>query len=367
MLMKFLLLCFIVSAANVAHAAVDLHMHLTMDVPLSPFYSGSLNSKAPATSWNSRFKSRIDFEGLEQSQLQLIVAVIYINPIWGDIEKQFDSQMEILNKYCELHPHWKIAKEPTEAQEEIKKGNKVILLSLEGAWFFEEQVLFDKLIEKYPIRIVTPLHFSDLSRRIGRPAKQKGFFSPIQALLDFFMPYKYQALSPLGEQLFKYLIDKKLWIDLSHASNEVIEYFVQARPKGYPLLVTHTVLKKYYGTDRGIDGKLLSLIGQEGGVVGLLPSKEMLVHTPVQEGDCQNGNPFLVQWNEVATEIGLKNTYLGSDLNSPVQGVPPVETDKKCPVLPDGLRTAGDLKTLGDIQDKEAAMNFLNQWQLIRH
>ncbi len=342
-------------------------MHLTMDVPLSPFYSGSLNEKAPATNWNSRFKSRIDFEGLEQSQMQLIVAVIYVNPAWGDIEKQFTDQMNILTKFCELHPNWKIAKEPTEAQEEIKRGNKVLLLSLEGAWFFREQVLFDKLLEKYPIRIVTPLHFSDLSKKIGQSAKQKGLFGPIQALLDFFMPYKYEALSPLGEQLFKYLIDKKLWIDLSHSSDQVINYFLQVRPKGYPLLMTHTVLKKYYDTDRGIDEKLLKLIAQESGAVGLLPSKEMLINTPIKEGDCQNGNPFLVQWNEVTNEIGLKNTFLGSDLNSPIPGMPPVETDKKCSVLPEGLRTAADLKTLGDIQDKDAATNFLNQWQLIRH
>lgn len=363
----FLLTSYILLSFNVAQASVDLHMHLTMNVPLSPFYSGSLNDKAPATSWSSRLKSRIDFENLEQSQLQIIVAAIYINPAWGDVEKQFDDQIDSLTKFTTLHPRWKIIKEPAEATAELEKGNKVILLSLEGAWFFHDQPLFDKLMKKYPIRIVTPLHFSDFSKKIGRPAKQKGLFAPIQAILDFFMPYKYSALSPEGEQLFKYLIDGKIWIDLSHSSEQVIEYFLQTRPQGYPILMTHTVLRKYYGSDRGVDEKILALVAQEGGVLGILPSKEMLTNTPIQEGDCIKGNPFLVQWNEIIGKANLKNTYLGSDLNSPIPGLPPANSNEKCPILPEGLRTASDLKSLGDIQDKDATTNFIHQWQRIRN
>ena len=363
---KFFLSSLLLLSFCFARASVDLHMHLTMDVALSPFYSGSLNDKAPATSWSSRLKSRIDFEKLEASELQLVVAAIYINPAWGDVEKQFDDQINILTKFTSLHPRWKIIREPTEATTELAKGNKVILLSLEGAWFFHDQALFDKLMQKYPIRIVTPLHFSDFSRKIGRPAKQKGVFAPIQALLDFFIPYKYSALSPEGEQLFKYLIDHKIWIDLSHSSEQVINYFLQTRPQGYPLLMTHTVLKKYYGSDRGVDEKILALIAKEGGVLGLLPSTEMLTNTPVQEGDCIKGDPFIVQWNETIEKATLKNTYLGSDLNSPIPGLPPVNGKEKCPILPDGLRTAADLKSLGEIQDKDAATNFINQWQRVR-
>lgn len=342
-------------------------MHLTMDVALSPFYSGTLNEKAPATSWKSRLKSRIDFEKLEASELQLIVAVIYINPGWGKVEEQFDQQMEELNKFISLHPQWKIAKEPAEAEAELKKGNKVFLLSLEGAWFYEDPELFNKMIEKYPIRIVTPLHFSDFYRKIGRSAKQIGAFAPIQALLDFFHPYKFRALSPEGEKLFQTLIQKKIWIDLSHSSEEVIDDFIKNRPQNYPLLMTHTVLKKYYGSDRGVDEKVLKLIGEEGGVIGLLPSTEMLVNTPVQKDDCTKGNLFLVQWNETLALTSLKNIYLGSDLNAPIPGLPPVSEDKKCDVLPEGLRTAADLKTLGNLEDKEAATNFITQWRRVRN
>ncbi|MFM6927781.1 MAG: membrane dipeptidase [Bdellovibrio sp.] len=367
MLMNFILPSLLLLSFSVSQASVDLHMHLTMDVPLSPFYSGSVNDKASATSWSSRLKSRIDFEKLEESQLQLIVAAIYINPAWGDVEKQFNAQMDSLTKFTSLHPQWTIIKEPAEATAELAKGKKVILLSLEGAWFFHDQHLFTQLLQKYPIRIVTPLHFSDFSKNIGRPAKQKGLFAPIQAMLDFFMPYKYPALSPEGEQLFKYLVDNKIWIDLSHSSEPVIEYFLQTRPKGYPILMTHTVLKKYYGSDRGVDDKILALVAQEGGVLGILPSTEMLSNTPTQQGDCINGNPFLVQWNEVVEKAQLKNIYLGSDLNSPIPGLPPTNSHEKCPILPEGLRTAADLKTLGNIQDTDATTNFINQWQRVRN
>lgn len=339
-------------------------MHLTINVPLAPFYAGGLNDTVQAKDWDTRFKSKLDYETLEKSGLQLIVAVIYINPIWGDIEKQFNTQMGDLQKFCELHPQWKIVKEPLEAQEEIKKGNKVFIISSEGAWFYKEKEVFTQLMDKYNVRIVTPLHFSDLGRNIGRAAKQKGFFSPIQAIVDFFSSNKYEALTPMGEDLFQYLFDKKIWIDLSHSSQPVIDYFLKVRPKGYPILMTHTVMKKYYGSDRGIDDSLLKQIGQENGAVGLLPSKEMLTGTPTKDTSCDESNPFLVQWQEVTSLVGAKNVFLGSDLNSVIVGMPPSKAG--CPVFADGLTTAADLKTLATVIDKEATGNFLKEWGLVR-
>lgn len=364
--LKHYLLLFIFICTHQAKASVDLHMHLTMDVALAPFYKGSLNDTAAATSWESRLKSRIDFEQLEKSQLQLIVAVIYINPVWGDIEKQFEEQINNLKKYTELHPTWKIVQSPEQAQIEISKKNKIIILSLEGAWFFLEPILFDRLISKHRISIVTPLHFSDFSRKIGKSAEQRGLFAPLQDILDFFKPFKFKALSPEGEKLFQYLIHKKIWIDLSHSSEQVVDYFFEIRPANYPLLMTHTVLKKYYGTDRGINEKILHIVKSEGGVIGLLPSIEMLTKTPIKVGDCIQGNPFLVQWNELVSFVGLNNVYLGSDMNSPIPGIPPIGGNSKCPILPDGLRTAADLKTLAEIQDKNAIFHFLEKWKQMK-
>jgi len=364
MLRKILFLGLLNLWALSSSASVDLHMHLTIDVPLSPFYSGGLNDGVQAKDWNSRFKSKLDFASLEKSDLKLIVAVIYINPSWGDIETQFDKQMAEIQKFCELHPNWKVVKEPLEAQEEIKKGGKVFVISVEGGWFFKEKELFNKLMEKYQVRIVTPLHFSDLSRSVGRAAKQKGFFSPIQALLDLFSSNKHEGLSPMGEELFQYLLDKKIWIDLSHSSQPVIDHFLKIRPKGYPILMTHTVMKKYYGSDRGIDESLLKVIGQENGAVGLLPSQEMLTGTPTKEGTCEEETSYLVQWKEVVSLAGSKNVFLGSDLNSLIVGLPPAK--KGCEVFSDGLTTAADLKTLSSIQDKDAVTNFLKDWEHVR-
>jgi microsomal dipeptidase-like Zn-dependent dipeptidase len=339
-------------------------MHLTMDVPLSPFYSGNLNTGVVATDWKSRLKSRADFETLEKSDLKLVVPVISINGLWGDTEKQFDEQMGILNKFCELHPNWKIVKNPEEAKFEIAKGNKIFIISAEGATYYRDRELYTKLMDKYPISIVTPLHFSDLAHVIGRPAKQLGLFSPIQALLDFFSSNKVEALTPLGDSLFQYLIEKKIWIDLSHASSQVVRYFIQNRPQGYPLMMTHTILGKYYGSDRGIDEGLMQLIAKENGVVGLLPSTEMLGGTPLVEGDCIKGNPFLVQWNELVDTVKLRNAYLGSDTNAPLPGLPAVNAN--CPVMPDGLRTVADLKTLAQLQDKNSIANFIEQWERVK-
>ncbi len=364
MLQNLLVFSFLSLIGAAGFATVDLHMHLTIDVPLSPFYSGGLNETVRAKDWDSRFKSKIDYDTLEKSGLKLIVAVIYINPIWGDVEKQFDMQMAEIQKYCELHRQWKIVKEPREAQEEINKGNKVFMISSEGGWFFKERELFDKLMRRHNVRIVTPLHFSDLGRRIGTAAKQKGLFSPIQAILDFFSSNKYEGLTPMGESLIQYLLEKKIWIDLSHSSQAVIDQFLKIRPKGYPILMTHTVMKKYYGTERGIDESLLKLIGKGNGAVGLLPSADMLIGTPTKDTSCEEDNPYLVQWQEVAAIAGTQNVFLGSDLNSPIQGLPRAKGG--CPVFTAGLTTAGDLKTLATVQDKDAVGNFLKEWGMVR-
>lgn len=339
-------------------------MHMTMDVPLSPIYQGSLNGEVQATDWRSKIKSRVDFKNLEKSGLKLVVAVISINPWWGTTEKQFDDQMNELAKFCELHPQWKIVKDPAEARRELAKGNKVLVLSLEGASFFKERELYAKLIEKYPIRIVTPIHFMDFTHSIGEPAKQKGLPTVIEWVAGkFFYNYESTPLTALGEELFHDLYRRRIWIDLSHASARVVDQFVKTRPQGYPLLMTHTVLKKYYGTDRGVDEEFLKLIAKEGGVVGLLPSVQMLEGTPTVANDCQKGNPYLVQWKELTEKVKLKNVYLGSDLNSPLPGIPPV--NEVCSVLPYGLRTVADLKTLANLQDRQAITNFLNQWEKV--
>ncbi len=353
-----------------AFANVDLHMHLTIEVPLSPFFQGHLNQTAVATDATSRLKSRIDAQTLKNSGLDLIVAVIYINPVWGDPQKQVTEQIQLLNIFCQNNPIWKIATEPDQARDFLKSGHHVFILSLEGGWIFQDQKIFEDLIFKHGIRIVTPLHFSDLYNVIGQPAQQKGLFGPIQKIINFFQRKSENSLTPLGQQLISFLFKNKIWIDLSHASDRVQADVIAQMPAGYPILFTHTVLQKYYGSDRGLDQNMLIKIKQSAGAIGLLPSDEMLLNTPVDLNDCQKSNPFLTQWNEIKNLIGDENLFLGSDLNSPIPMLSAKTTDKKCkPFMINGLVTAADLFEVSELKTSKTGSDskaILNLWSRVR-
>ncbi len=353
---------------QLALANVDLHMHLTMEVPLSPFFQGHLNQTAVATDATSRLKSRVDAQTLKKSGLDLIVAVIYINPVWGDPQKQVTEQIQLLNIFCQNNPIWKIATEPEQAREFLRSGHRVFILSLEGGWIFQDQKIFEDLIFKHGIRIVTPMHFSDLYNAIGQPAQQKGLFGPIQKIINFFQHKSENALTPLGQQLISFLFKNKIWIDLSHASDRVQVAVIAQMPAGYPILFTHTVLQKYYGSDRGLDQNMLIKIKQSFGALGLLPSDEMLLNTPVDLNDCQKSNPFLTQWHEIENSIGHENLFLGSDLNAPIPTLSATPADKKCkPFMAQGLVSAADLFEVSELKkskngsDSEAILNLWNR------
>lgn len=335
-------------------------MHMTIEVPLSPVYSGQLLGKARAQTWDSRFKSRIDFESLEKSGLDIVVAALFVNSVWGDVEKQLDDQIKVLNDFCVQHKNWIIVSEPKQAENELTKGNNIIILSIEGAWFFKDKDLFNRIMEKYPIRIVTPIHFTDFREVIGKSADQRGLSGFLQKIFRFIFGTT-EKLSEIGKEVFKVLLEKKVWIDLSHSSKPALEYFLQIKPDGYPLLMTHTVLGKYYGTERGVDENFLKMLVNEPGLIGLLPSTEMLVGTPQgNSSDCQKNNPFFIQWNEIQSLIGSQKIYLGSDLNSPIPFMP-----NSCPGQKDWV-TAADLSRLIKDENSSSTAYFLKMWKIAR-
>lgn len=345
-------------------------MHMTMEVPLKGLFKGRLLEPAKSDDTDSRFRSRVDHASLEASGLKVVIAALIANPMIGKPEQQIEEQIAILHEFVKRHPNWKIASEPDDVLNQTAKGNKVILFSLEGAWAFKDGAAFEALLSKHPIRFVTPFHFTDIHSKIGRAARQRGAANWAQRFFAFFHRKPKSGFTAHGDELLKIMLERKIWIDLSHAPDEFSEYFLNARPKGYPLLVTHTVLAKYYGLERGISESLVKALRSDDGAVGLLPSVDMLEGTPSRaaEGLCGKGQAFLAQWKEMSERIGAQKVYLGSDFNAPIPTIPPLTNTGKCakPFLPGGLVTAKDLAEIVALQDKSAIANFVRTWKLVR-
>lgn len=349
------------------NAKVDLHSHLAMEKMLSPIFKGKLLETAAATDWKSRFKSRADFESLEKSGLKIIVVAISIHTLWGDPEKQIDDQIALLKEFCTRHPNWKIVAEPYEAEEAIKNNQKVFVLSLEGAPYFQDKALFDRVINNHPIRVVTPIHFTDFKQIMGRPARQDGLFGWLLDKYFYFFGHNV-PITVQGKELLTQLIEKKIWVDLSHATPDYIKYFLQVRPKNYPSLVTHTVLRKYLGHDRGIDEDLLVEIAKDGGLVGLLATNDMLANTPEDKFDCKKNYQFVTQWNELREKLKWEQLLVGSDLNAPIPSLPPsdglVDCQGKSVQL--GWTTAAELPGILNLESPQAVDFFIQTWKRVR-
>lgn len=181
-----------------AAAVVDLHMHLTMEVPLKGLYKGQLLERVQSKDTGSRFKSRVDFDTLEQSGLRVVIAAFVANPMIRNPARQIEEQIGILVEFCKRHPNWKIVAEPGDVLEETAKGNKVFVLSLEGAWVNDDTSGFEALLTKYPIRVVTPFHFTDLHSSVGRAADQRGFAGWLQRIFGIFKRTPKEPVSQIG-------------------------------------------------------------------------------------------------------------------------------------------------------------------------
>lgn len=311
---------------------LDTHVHLFLDEGLmSWFYHGCFNCPLKATSWNDKFFSKANAETLENSGLRVVVASFYAHPLkFGTLRDSIRRQISLAENFVSTHhDEWVIAEDANQARAALKSGKRVMVFSLEGAsGILEGEEDFREFIDQKKIRIVTLLHLTD--DHLGGAAFLKGiqlFANPWAWFKSFFAPFSGEkvrtnsrSLTDEGVGVASELIKRKVWIDLTHSSDasqrKLIPMLLTANQ---PLLYTHTVLRRYYGVERGLADWQVSRISRSGGFVGILPSHEMLVGTRTSPADCQGDLQKLVrQYNDLADEIGQNAIAIGTDMNAPI-------------------------------------------------
>ena len=102
------------------------------------------------------------------------------------------------------------------------------------------------------------------------------------------------------------------------------------------MLVTHTTLRRYLHAERAAPDWQFEAIKRSGGVVGLVPSEEMLEGTLLPAGACGTGcsqpcaggiHALAQQWREVAAMVPAEAIALGSDYSDGINHLHPA-----CPV-----------------------------------
>lgn len=340
-LLAIAVMCIAMSATP-AHArelpdvSVDLHAHLFMKPGLGWLFSGSFHEPLVADSWDDRLSSKVNEETLDASGVGIMVVALFAHPVYRlDVRDAVREQIAAAETFVKKNRGWGIAKSPAEAEKLLLDKKRVLVLSLEGAGgVLESEADLRELIDEKGIRIVTPLHLVD--DRYGGVATMNGFqyvanpMSVVDQLLDAHcddgVETNRQGLTPLGERLAVELVERGVWLDMTHSSDEALKTLVPlAERAGQPLLFTHTSLRRHRPAERQLSDAMLLRVKKSGGIIGLLPSDDGFeVMTPARSlcpagcsvEACRRGVPALAtMYRRVGETIGYENVMLGSDFN----------------------------------------------------
>jgi microsomal dipeptidase-like Zn-dependent dipeptidase len=314
--------------------AVELHAHLFMKEGMTWAFHGDFFGPLEARSWKDTLSSQANPETLESSGLSIVVAALYAHPLFTlNLRDSIRRQVALARKFVLTHPGWVLAGDPNQAEDAIRNHQKVMVLSLEGAsGIIENEADLKEFVDDDGIRIVTPLHLMD--DEFGGVAFLKSFralSSPWAWLKQLVFPVYVEGvrtnrdgLTDQGRWLVHALLAHHVWIDLSHSSDasarELIPIINQA---GQPLLFSHTVLRQFHKAERGIADWELAEVEKAHGVVGLMPSEEMLEGAP-RTKDCPSGLSALAfEYSEISSKLGNNAVMMGSDYNGGIPHLSP--------------------------------------------
>ena len=321
-----------------------------------------------ATSWKNLLSSQANPKTLNDSDVRIMVASLYAaHPIltpWG-LRKAVRRQVLQAERFVRENPEWILAKSPEEAEQALKEGKRALILSLEGASGIIET---DRDIDDFfnlGIRIVTLLHLTD--DQFGGCSLVGGFTGALINFGPWFMGKKLwsdgklirtnpQGLTQEGISFARKLIQKKIWVDLSHASDESLKALTPLlKEAGQPFLYTHNALRKYAGVEREMSVEQLKEVKETGGLVGALPTPRFLRGTPLPPHTQDGGiEAFVKHYNEIADIIGPEATMIGSDFNGAIPHLKPSK-DTGTSLDEKGLWHVGQSKELLIAMQKKGA------------
>jgi membrane dipeptidase len=321
------------AAYSPERATLELHSHLFMKEGMGWVATGDFEGPLQAKNWKSLFGSQANPEALERSEIGLVVATLYAHPLFTmRLRDSIRRQIAQAERFVKMHPDWIIARDAAQARVALQGGKRVLVLALEGAsGIIEDEKDLREFVDEKGIRIITLLHLTD--DRFGGVAflsGAKAIASPWAWLTQLLTPERdpdgvrinANGLASEGRTMTEAMLAHHVWIDLAHASDRSQEALVPLlKAKGQPLLYTHTTLRKYLGAERGITASQLAQVRETGGIVGVVPSEDMLAGTPPLD---QPGVPTLAtQYTEIARALSPEQVALGSDTNGGLKHLRP--------------------------------------------
>jgi len=337
---------FFLFASSDTQAFVDLHSHAFMKQGMGALFHGDFHGHVEARSWRSMLASKITADSLNQSPLKLLVVALYAHPIlvmkpgrsWDEgVKHSLLLQIKQAKKFVAENPDWVLASRASDAWQAFKQKKRIMVLSLEGAHGItnddQEKI---KFLKENGIALITPIHL--INNDYGGAAYMKGLRKSLFTWKNIYFKKKNGkkfnpvGLSDRGKKFIEGLALAGIWVDMSHMSEEaVFETLPILNKYRQPLLWTHMSLRKYYGDERALSDEMIDMLGLFGGIVGLVPSEEMVVKTkvddafcPVECRPCQGGTEALAQhYFELTQVLRPGQVMLGGDFSGGIPHLAP--------------------------------------------
>ncbi len=368
-----------------ASAQVDLHAHLVMKPGMGPALIGDFDSPPQSRDWSSRIRTKASRTSLENAGgPQLIVVALYGHSWLSRLQlpgRESNVMDALEEEYRQLRAFvdapgskWMIARSAHEARVALSSGKKILVLSIEGAYgAIRTSADLEKWVER-GLAILTPFHLTE--DRFGGVALMRPWAAIFNTPWSFLSTWiqgggacpggicrSPVGVSELGKELIESLIQKQVWVDFSHASDLTVEGLMPVmRDRHLPILVTHTASRDGFPAERGLSPLLIRAIRTDlDGIVGMIPSEEML-QSETDEHGCKSGvNTFRKTFQSLKLELGEPRVTLGSDANAPLQGLSPPCDLHSGP----GYAEYAHLSSLVQ-SDPKVLEHFLHLWDRIR-
>jgi microsomal dipeptidase-like Zn-dependent dipeptidase len=335
---------------------LDLHSHLWIRDGARGIVRGMFDEPTRSSSAGDRLKSKMTRSSLDPSGLRVVVVSFYAHPVLARLSGSFGQafassravvrasllrQIAEAEKFVAENPGWVVATEPAEARAALAAGKRVLVYSVEtaeGAFDTEEDRRV--FVDEKKIAIVTFMHLSPdrLGRGVALMPGPAWLNAPIEWLGAWIRKttdpitgayVNANGLSAFGKTVLEELVKRRVWIDLSHSSDQTIREMIPVLDRGgQPALFTHTKLRDLSQTERAVPKFALARVRATHGMVGLMPTDDLLDPLPeagslTKTEACRRGiRAFAEEWQRAALAVGTASgVVLGSDFNAPVSGL----------------------------------------------
>jgi membrane dipeptidase len=261
------------------------------------------------------FYSQVDFPRILEAGVSGATWVITTNPLRSaeGRARTFVKNLARLRAIFEsVSEQFSLVRTAAEYDTARAAGKHAAFVGIQGGNALDRDLAALDLIEDDLVLRITIVHLSSSSLGITS--------SPLKTGSDF-------GLTDHGRDYVRRLNEKKIFVDLAHASKRAFWDAVEVHDKSQPLLVTHTGISAVHEHWRNLDDAQIRAIAESGGTIGIMYQSSFL-GDPVFSG---RADSIIRHAEHVIRSVGEDHVSLGSDFDGAI--TPPVDL-RSCLELP---------------------------------